>query len=133
MVKRVVTAIALAGVLMGCADLANMVPEPGTQSCASYNRHSYDGFRLYLYPSSVTLKVGQTAQLALETTWLDNDLNREAVSCVPDWYSYPQGFGVAFDPETLVITAQQVGTVRLVARVKGAYMAEDSVDITIKP
>ena len=128
MLLRSLVLIPLPFLLGGCTILGLLGYDV---SCAYYNG-SRDGFRLGLYPSSLTLKVGQTAVISLETTWLDSELDRTVVSCNPDWYTYGDTDAVNFDEENLTVTGVKPGKYQLVARVKGSYMAQDEVAITVK-
>lgn len=128
MLIRALLLMPLTFLLGGCTVLGML----GYDVSCSYYNDSRDGFRLGLYPASLTLKVGQTAVISLETTWLDSDLDRRVVNCSPDWYTYGDTDAVNFDEENLTVTGVKRGTYQLVARVKGAYMAQDDVNITVR-
>lgn len=129
-----VLVLLLTGLLAACAQLEWLGPEPepeGGWPCSRYNESSRDGFRLYIEPGYLNLKVGRSAQLALNTTWLDIDLERQAVTCRPDWYISENQDSIRFDPITLTVTAVTPGTARLTGRANGASYAEDYVIISV--
>ena len=121
-------------VLVACAELELLGPEPepeGGWPCSRYNQSSRDGFQLSIEPGYLSLKVGKTAQLALNATWLDSELDRQTVTCQPTWYISENQDSIRFDPITLTVTAVTPGTARLTGRASGANYAEDAVTITV--
>ncbi len=129
-VKLLLGVIAAFG-LSACADLGAIGEPEGGWPCTRYNDESVDQFNLNLYPGSLTLKVGQTAQISLETTYLDLDNDRVAVQCQPSWFLYDNAASVSFDSSTLTVRGVTPGSVRVFARVTGARTAEDYVAVTV--
>ena len=129
-----VLVLLLTGFLTACAQLEWLGPEPepaGGWPCSRYNRSSRDGFQLSIEPGYLSLKVGKTAHLPLNTTWLDSELDRQTVTCQPNWYISENQDSIRFDPLTLTVTAVTPGTARLTGRASGANYAEDAVIITV--
>jgi len=89
----------------------------GQMPCSFYNG-DLDEFRLSVAPSEAIVTLGGSLALAVERSWLDDQLRRRPLSCTLAWVVDPAGLASVDADDVLAVQATGVGTVT--ARVPGS-------------
>lgn len=125
--RVLVVALASLLVLAGCSEIDELL---GTNRCTTYNAER-DGFQLSIRDAETVLSLGGTHDLTIDRSWLNNDLRRVSLTCLPDWTAEPAG---VVEVDGTRVTALAPGTVKVTAVVTGrGGRKSDSVNFAVVP